>query len=94
EQTLLQQLAPASALVNGQGDILYLYGRTGMYLEPAPGEPGINNILRMAREGLRQDLRIALHKAASTAETVRFAGLKVKSNGHHTQLNLSVCPVK
>lgn len=94
EQTLLQQLAPASALVNGQGDILYLYGRTGMYLEPAPGEPGINNILRMARDGLRQDLRIALHKAASTAETVRCPSLKVRSNGHYTRVNLSVCPVK
>ena len=38
EQALLQQVAPAAALVNGQGDILYLHGRTGMYLEPAPGE--------------------------------------------------------
>ena len=40
EQALLQQVAPAGALVNGQGDILYLHGRTGMYLEPAPGEAG------------------------------------------------------
>ncbi len=38
EQALLQQLAPAAALVNGEGDILYLHGRTGAYLEPAPGE--------------------------------------------------------
>ena len=43
----------AGALVNGHGDILYLHGRTGMYLEPAPGEAGVNNILKMAREGLR-----------------------------------------
>ena len=43
EQALLQQVAPAGALVNGQGDILYLHGRTGLYLEPAPGEAGINN---------------------------------------------------
>jgi two-component system CheB/CheR fusion protein len=55
EQALLQQVAPAGALVNGQGDILYLHGRTGQYLEPAPGEAGINNILKMAREGLRRD---------------------------------------
>ena len=64
EQALLQQVAPAGALVNGQGDILYLHGRTGLYLEPAPGEAGINNILKMAREGLRRDLTTALHKAA------------------------------
>ena len=36
-----------------------------MYLEPAPGEAGINNILKMAREGLRRDLTTALHKAAA-----------------------------
>ena len=47
EQALLQQVAPAAALVNGHGDILYLHGRTGMYLEPAPGEAGVNNILKM-----------------------------------------------
>jgi len=50
EQALLQQVVPAGALVNGQGNILYLHGRTGMYLEPAPGEAGVNNILKMARE--------------------------------------------
>ena len=55
EQALLQQYAPAGALVNDRGDILYLHGRTGLYLEPAPGEAGMN-ILKMAREGLRRGL--------------------------------------
>ncbi|WP_413915468.1 chemotaxis protein CheB [Candidatus Skiveiella danica] len=53
EQALLPQFAPAGALVNASGDILYLHGRTGLYLEPAPGEAGVSNILKMAREGLR-----------------------------------------
>ncbi|MET7013971.1 chemotaxis protein CheB [Uliginosibacterium flavum] len=93
EQTLLRQMAPASALVNAQGDILYLHGRTGMYLELAPGEIGVSNILKMAREGLRRDLGMALHKAASSQEIVRSPGLNVKTNGHFTRVNLSVCPV-
>jgi two-component system, chemotaxis family, CheB/CheR fusion protein len=93
EQALLRQLAPVAALVNGQGDILYLHGRSGLYLEPAPGEAGINNILKMAREGLRRDLAITLHKAARTAETVQCAGLRVKTNAHFTPVNLSVCPL-
>ena len=90
EQALLQQLAPVAALVNGQGDILYLHGRTGLYLELAPGEAGINNILKMAREGLRRDLTIALHKAARTAEIVQCPDLRVKTNGHYTPVNLSI----
>ncbi|MDO8703624.1 MAG: PAS domain-containing protein, partial [Sulfuricaulis sp.] len=93
EQALLQQIAPAGALVNGQGDILYLHGRTGMYLEPAPGETDINNILKMAREGLRHDLTMALHKATVTKEIVRTPGLRVKTNGHFTRANLSIRPV-
>jgi two-component system CheB/CheR fusion protein len=93
EQALLKQLAPVAALVNGQGDILYLHGRSGLYLEPAPGEAGINNILKMAREGLRRDLAIALHKAARTAESVQCPGLRVKTNGHFTPVNLSICPL-
>ncbi|MEI8080095.1 MAG: chemotaxis protein CheR, partial [bacterium] len=93
EQMLLRQVAPAGALVNGQGDILYLHGRTGMYLEPTPGEAGISNILKMAREGLRHELTAALHKAARTKETVRHPGLRVKTNGDFTTINLSVCPV-
>ena len=94
EQALLQQWAPASALVNAKGDILYLHGRTGMFLEPSPGESGINNILKMAREGLRRDLTTALLQAASRNESVHFQNLNVKTNGHFTRVNLSVSPVK
>ena len=93
EQALLQQVTPTGALVNGQGDILYLHGRTGMFLEPAPGDAGINNILKMAREGLRRDLTTALHKTVATKERVRALSLRVKTNGHFTLVNLTVCPV-
>ena len=92
ERALLQQYAPAGALVNERGDILYLHGRTGQYLEPAPGEAGMN-ILKMAREGLRRDLTTALHKAVALKEPVRHAGLRVKTNGDFTTVNLTVQPV-
>ncbi len=93
EQTLLQQVAPASALINNQGDILYLHGRTGKYLEPTPGESGINNILKMAREGLKLDLTTSLHKAVRISESVHCPGLRVKTNGHFTLVNLTIHPV-
>jgi two-component system CheB/CheR fusion protein len=92
EQALLQQLAPSGALINEKGDILYLHGRTGMYLEPAPGEASVS-ILKMAREGLQQDLTVALHKAVERNERVRCPGLQVKTNGHFTTVNLTVAPV-
>ncbi len=93
EQALLRQVVQAGVLVNRQGDILYLHGRTGMYLEPATGGTANFNILKMAREGLQHDLTIALHKAAKQHETVLRTGLRVKTNGHFTTVNLSISPV-
>jgi two-component system CheB/CheR fusion protein len=92
ERALLQQYAPTGALVNEGGDILYLHGRTGQYLEPAPGEAAMN-ILRMAREGLRRELTTALRKAAALKEPVRHPGLRIKANGDFATINLTVRPV-
>ena len=94
EQALLEQVAPAGALVNGQGEIFYLHGRTGMFLEPASGDAGVSNILKMARQGLSSELGMALHKAVRTKESVRCPGLRVKTNGEYSTFNLSVCPVE
>ena len=93
EQTLLQRFVPVGVLVNAQGDILYFHGRTGQYLEPAQGEAGTNNILKMAREGLRRGLNTALHKARSSGGTARSQSLWVKTNGSFTSVDLTVCPV-
>ena len=93
EQAFMQQVAPAYALVNAQGDILYLHGRTGMYLELTPGEIGITNILKMARDGLRHELAMALHKAVGTGALVRCPGLRVKTNGDFSTVILTIRPV-
>jgi two-component system CheB/CheR fusion protein len=68
EQMILQHIAASAALVNSKGDIFYLHGRTGMCLEPTSGETGTNNILKMARTGLRSPLTIALHKVVTSGE--------------------------
>ena len=51
------------------------------------------NIFRMAREGLRGDLTIALHRAVSLRIPIRHPGLHVKTNGDFTTVNLTVLPV-
>jgi two-component system CheB/CheR fusion protein len=93
EQALLRLAFPAAALVTAAGDILYLHGRAGMYLEPAPGEAGTQNILKMARTGLRAELTRTLRQAASAGETVRRAGLRVETHGHVTTVTLTIQPV-
>ncbi|GAB6057969.1 chemotaxis protein CheB [Desulfonatronum parangueonense] len=93
EQVLLQEVGLAAALVTGSGDMLYLHGRTCLYLEAPSGVIGVNNILNMARPGLRNDLRRALHRAESSQKTVHCPGLRVKSNGDAQPVNLTVRPV-
>ena len=89
EQALLDHVALAAALVTAQGNILYLHGRTGEFLEPAPGEAGQSNILKMAREGLQRDLTISLHKAVHQ-DVVRCPGLRVKTNGDYSMVDLTI----
>lgn len=94
EHALLQHTTPSVAVVDEHGAILYLHGRTGEFLEPTPGETGQNNILRMAREGLRTEIVTGLRKAASTKGPVRFSGLEVASGESVRSLDLRIVPLQ
>lgn len=69
EHLLLHEFSPPAVLVNELGDILYINGRTGRYLEPAAGKANWN-IHVMAREGLRGPLDDALRRARAQPEPV------------------------
>ncbi len=92
-RALLRNLPVSAALVTAQGDILYLHGRTGRFLEPSPGTATMN-ILKMAREGLHRDLALAMRKVAADHRPVTVAGLRVKTNGDFSTVNLSVQPLQ
>jgi two-component system, chemotaxis family, CheB/CheR fusion protein len=89
EKALLNRYAPASVIVNDRGDILYIHGRTGDYLEPATGQPRLN-VLDMAREGLRMDLAAALRRAANQDDVVVHEGVRVRTNGDSIAVRLAV----
>src|SRR5206468_9695338 len=92
QRLLLESFAPAAVVVNASGDIIYISGRTGKYLEPSPGKANLN-VLAMAREGLRLELGGALRKAASRRQQVTLRGLRVQSNGDSVLLDLTVRPL-
>ncbi len=83
DQLLLKYFSPPAVLVNDKGDILYISGRTGKYLEPAAGKANWN-IFAMAREGLRFDLGSAFQKAIRQKDAVTAKGLKI-GEGDNTQ---------
>lgn len=93
ERALLSEVIAVGALVNTQGDILYLHGHTGKFLELPPGEAGINNVLKMAREGLRRELTAALYKSHKTKTTVVYNGLRVRTDDQFSTVDLTVRPL-
>jgi two-component system CheB/CheR fusion protein len=93
QRTLLKRFAPVSAIVNDKGDIIYIHGRTGAYLEPAPGEPR-NNVVDMAREGLQIEMSAAMRECVRTGADVMRENIRVKSNGSFAHVNLMVSKIK
>jgi two-component system CheB/CheR fusion protein len=93
DQLLLQRFSPPAVLVNNNGDIIYISGRTGKYLEPASGKANWN-IFAMAREGLRFDLGSAFQKATRQMETVTVKGAKVGTNGGVQIVDITVQPIE
>ena len=89
DQFIQQTFAPAAVLVNADGDILYISGRTGKYLEPAAGRVNVN-IYAMAREGLREALTGVIRKALKDNVPVLLNGLGVGTNGGKQVVNVVV----
>jgi two-component system CheB/CheR fusion protein len=89
DQLLLQHFAPASVIVNENGDIIYINGHTGKYLEPAVGKANMN-IFAMLREGLRNEFPVAFRKAIMKKETVVLQNVKVGTNGNSQRLDINI----
>ncbi|MDA8431163.1 MAG: PAS domain-containing protein [Geobacteraceae bacterium] len=92
DQLLLQHFSPPAVLVNDKGDILYINGRTGKYLEPAAGKANWS-IFSMAREGLRFDLGSAFQKALRHKETVIVKGLPIGTADGAQTVDITVRPI-
>lgn len=89
DQLLLQQFSPAGVLVNENGDILYISGRTGKYLEPAVGKANLN-IFAMLRPGFQNDFAMAFRKAVMKKESAVLHHVKIGTNGGSILINVNI----
>jgi len=89
DQLVLTRYAPPAALCNDKGDIFYISGHTGKYLEPAAGKANWN-IFAMAREGLRYDLNVAFQKALRQKSLVTFRGHEIRPGGGELFVEVTV----
>jgi two-component system CheB/CheR fusion protein len=92
DQLLLQRYSPAAVLVTKEGDILYVSGKTGKYLEPAAGKANWN-LFAMSRDGLGNALGEAFHKAVRQNTIVTLANVRVSAEAGSQLVDVTVHPV-
>ena len=84
--------APAAVVTNDRGDVLYVSGHTGRYLEAAQGEANWN-VFAMARDGLRPSLERAFHQVRREGCRVVERGVTLAMQGGRQVLDLTVEPL-
>ena len=89
DQLMLHDFSPPGVLVNEKGDIIYISGRTGKYLEPSVGKANMN-IFAMLREGLRNEFPSAFRNALNNKESVIIRNVKVGTNGGTQNVNVTL----
>jgi two-component system CheB/CheR fusion protein len=89
DRMVLDQYSSPAVLVNDKGNILYVSGRTGGYLEPAAGKANWN-IFVMAREGLRYELADAFQKALRQKGPVLLKRARIETNHGEQFVNVTV----
>ncbi len=93
DRLLLQVYAPAAVVVNNAGDIVYISGRTGKYLEPAAGKANWN-FHAMVRETLRAPLAAALKQAATQTEAVKLPHLQTQISDAAQTVDVTVQAIR
>ncbi|MES2458799.1 MAG: CheR family methyltransferase, partial [Bacteroidota bacterium] len=78
-KVLLENYTPPSLLLNEKGEILYINGKTGKFIQLISGEATMN-IHRMAREELKYALGNALHQAWLKRSRIEINDIKIKES--------------
>lgn len=92
KKNLLNIYAPPSVLINDSGEILYIHGKIGKYLELAPGKPRLN-IVDMGKDG-GFEIGAAIRSAASEKKDVVLEKLQLKNGKEDILVNITVEPIK
>lgn len=92
ERTILDTYAPSGVLINDKYEILHFVGLTDKYLAPPTGKPSFN-VLDMAREDLKNQLTISLHKAVQKKIAIVCKDVKVSHNGTFSTVDISILPM-
>lgn len=92
ERVIIEEYAPASVIINKQGDVVYFCGHTGKYLVAPAGVPN-NKLVALARKNLRLELRTAVHRAITTGKEAIRENIRIKTGRETRHIDLVVRPL-
>ena len=92
EKHLMEHYTPASVIIEQDGTVAYIHGRSGAFLEPPSGPARSNNILEMARDGLKTQLPLLIRRAINEKKETSTK-LYVKQNGDSIPVLVTVKPM-
>lgn len=94
ERHILEQHTPAHAVVREDGEIVFVSGGTGGFLELPRGAPS-RHLLEMVPRELRLELRATLRQAVESRRTISRSDVTItKHSGENQVLNLKVEPLR
>ena len=92
ERVIQSRYSPDGVLINAEFQIIQFRGHTSLFLDPSPGQAGLN-VLRMVRENLVLPLRRAVLGATETNGPVRETGLEFEVAGERQTISIEVTPI-
>ncbi len=94
ERHIIEQHTPAHAVVRADGEIVFVSGGTGGFLELPRGAPS-RQILEMVPRDLRLELRAALRQAVESRRSVTRRDVSISTAAGDAQwLNLKIEPLR
>ena len=89
---LVREFAPASVLINRQGEMLCVEGPLDDYLAFPPGEV-TRDLIAVVRKGIRTKVRAAWHRASRLGEPASYMDARVMRDGTYVRCAITVRPL-
>ena len=93
QRMVMDTYAPAAVLINRKHECLYSLGPTDRFLRVVPGHPS-QDLLAMARQGMRTKLRSAIQQATQGDVRVTITGGRTNEASHPGTFSIAVQPFR
>ncbi len=92
-EAVADAFGPTSILLDSQLEIVYIHGDVEPYLSFRPGSAGLN-VLDLARDQVRLDLRTLIHRCRREKERVESGEIRVETGGKRRRVVIHAQPLE